>query len=52
MTPDELMILVNGMALDRAMIAETLDDAPPWDTFALEDAQPVPTRDPNAAQHF
>jgi hypothetical protein len=49
MTPDALMILVNGMVLDRATIAATLDDSPPWDTFALEDARLVPTGDSSAA---
>lgn len=30
MTPDALMVLVNGMVLDRDTIASSLDDAPPW----------------------
>lgn len=49
MTADAVMILVNGMVLDRETIAATLDDSPAWSTFALEDARLVPTGEGSAA---
>lgn len=35
MLPDALMVLVNGMVLDRPTIIASLDDAPPWASFKL-----------------
>ncbi|GAB3183967.1 hypothetical protein GCM10027060_20280 [Nesterenkonia halophila] len=35
MTPDGLMILVDGSILDRDAVVASLDDAPPWDDYAL-----------------
>lgn len=49
MTQEAVMILVNGMVLDRAAIAASLDDAPPWSSYALEDARLVPTGADSAA---
>lgn len=49
MTEDALMVLVNGMVLDRAMIAGSLDDAPPWSSFELTDVRLVPISDSSAA---
>ena len=49
MTADAVMILVNGMILDRATIAATLDDSPAWSSFTLEDARLVPTGEHSAA---
>lgn len=49
MTADAVMILVNGMVLDRETIAATLDDSPAWSTFTLEDARLVPTGQASAA---
>lgn len=49
MTADAVMILVNGMVLDRETIAATLDDSPAWSTFTLEDARLVPTGQAGAA---
>ena len=37
MTPDAVMILVNGMILDRDTIAGSLNEAPAWDTYAIAD---------------
>lgn len=42
MTAEAVMILVNGMVLDRAMIAASLNDSPPWDSYTLSDPQLVP----------
>lgn len=41
MTDDGLMVLVNGMVLDRAQVAASLDGAPPWDEYDLDDARLV-----------
>ncbi|MGO1408690.1 MAG: nuclear transport factor 2 family protein [Brachybacterium sp.] len=49
MTAEALMILVNGMVLDRGTIAATLNDSPAWSTFTLEDARLVPTGEASAA---
>lgn len=49
MTPDAVMILVNGMVLDRPTIARTLNDSPPWSSYRLEDARLVPTSETSAA---
>jgi hypothetical protein len=49
MTQDAVMVLVDGRVLDRAAIAASLDDAPPWSSYALEDARLVPTGTDSAA---
>jgi hypothetical protein len=41
MTPDALMVLVNGMVLDRDAIAASLDDAPAWSSYEITDPQLV-----------
>lgn len=43
MTEDAVMILVNGMVLDRQTIAASLDDSPPWSTYRLDEARLVRT---------
>ncbi|MDN5743613.1 MAG: nuclear transport factor 2 family protein [Nocardioidaceae bacterium] len=37
MTADAVMILVNGMVLDRDTTAASLNDAPPWESFEILD---------------
>lgn len=49
MTADALMILVNGMVLDRDTIAATLNESPAWSSFSLEEARLVPTGEASAA---
>ncbi|RLV56180.1 nuclear transport factor 2 family protein [Aeromicrobium phragmitis] len=49
MTPDAVMILVNGMVLDRPTIAQTLNDSPPWSSFSLDGARVVSTGEASAA---
>lgn len=49
MTADAVMILVNGMVLDRDTVAATLDDSPAWSAFTLEDARLVLTGAGSAA---
>ncbi|WP_374761861.1 nuclear transport factor 2 family protein [Nesterenkonia aerolata] len=36
MMPEALMILVNGMVLDRATIAATLNDSPAWSSYTID----------------
>jgi hypothetical protein len=49
MTEDAVMILVNGMVLDRTEVAASLNDAPPWNSFTLTEARVVPAGDGAAA---
>ncbi|MFP3464278.1 nuclear transport factor 2 family protein [Leifsonia sp. SIMBA_070] len=37
MTSEAVMILVDGTVLDRATIARSLEDSPPWDAYDLSD---------------
>ncbi|MCQ1950005.1 nuclear transport factor 2 family protein [Arthrobacter sp. zg-Y859] len=41
MTPDAVMVLVNGMVLDRSTIAATLNAAPPWTSYRITDEHVV-----------
>jgi hypothetical protein len=41
MTPDAVMVLVNGMLLDRDTIARSLNDAPPWASYELTEERLV-----------
>lgn len=49
MAPEGVMVLVNGAVLNRAEVAETLNDAPPWSTYRIDDARRIPTGDSSAA---
>ncbi|MGN6597671.1 MAG: nuclear transport factor 2 family protein [Actinomycetes bacterium] len=49
MTEDAVMVLVNGMVLDRDTVAGPLNDSPPWETYALTDERLVPVSDDVAA---
>ncbi|GAA1148724.1 DUF4440 domain-containing protein [Nesterenkonia lutea] len=49
MTNDAIMILVNGTVMDRKTIAATLDGAPEWASFTLDDARLVKTGSDSAA---
>lgn len=42
MTPEAVMVLVNGMVLDRGTVAASLNDSPRWDEFRINDARVVP----------
>lgn len=35
MTPDEVMILSNGMMIDRDTITVSLNGNPPWDSYDI-----------------
>ena len=41
MTGDAVMVLVNGMVLDRDTIAASLNDSPPWSSYELSDERLV-----------
>jgi hypothetical protein len=41
MTPDAVMVLVNGMVLDRDTIAVSLNDSPPWVSYELAEPRLV-----------
>lgn len=41
MTPEGLMILVDGSILDREAVVASLDGAPPWDDYRLDAPRPV-----------
>ncbi|MGX1702781.1 nuclear transport factor 2 family protein [Microbacterium sp. NPDC055357] len=49
MTEDAVMVLVNGMILDRATVAESLNESPPWAAYVLSDARVIPTGVASAA---
>lgn len=49
MTDDGVMILVNGLVMDRETVVRSLDDAPPWTSFELSDARMVPLGDDASA---
>ncbi|MEJ6490362.1 nuclear transport factor 2 family protein [Leucobacter sp. USCH14] len=49
MTPDAVMVLVNGMVLDRPGVVASLNAAPPWSSYLIEDAQLVPVSGSSAA---
>jgi hypothetical protein len=46
MAPDALMVLANGMVMDRDTVVEALSQSPPWRTYELSDIRLVrPTED-------
>lgn len=49
MTEEAVMILVNGMVLDRDTVARTLNDSPPWASYAITDARLLPIGPDTAA---
>lgn len=42
MTEDAVMVLVNGMVLDRGAVASSLAQAPLWSSFEIADARVIP----------
>ena len=49
MTPDAVMVLVNGMILDVQAVVESLNASPPWASYSIDDVRLVPTGDASAA---
>lgn len=41
MTEDALMVLVNGIIVDRDTVVASLNEAPTWDSYELRDPQVV-----------
>ncbi len=41
MAPDSVMVLVNGMVLDRDTIASSLNGSPPWASYELTEERLV-----------
>ena len=37
MHDDALMVMANGMVLDRPGVVDTLRQSPPWDSYAIDD---------------
>ena len=49
MTPGGLMIISNGMVLDRAAVKASLDGAPTWDQYEMSETRHVPLGTETAA---
>lgn len=49
MTDDALMVLVNGMVLNRAQVVESLDGSPAWDRYEISGPRLVTLGDEAAA---
>lgn len=45
MTDNGVMILVNGMVMDRDTVAGGLNQAPPWDSYEITEPRLVPLND-------
>lgn len=41
MTDDALMVLVNGLAMDKKAVVESLNQAPGWDSYEISDTRRV-----------
>ncbi len=41
MTEDGLMVLVNGMVMDRDQVVTSLGEAPAWDSYTIDEARQV-----------
>lgn len=39
MTADAVMVLANGAVMDRASVVESLEQAPPWRTYTIDDVR-------------
>ena len=42
MTADGLMVLANGMTMDRAQVVDALAQSPAWDGYEIADVRVVP----------
>lgn len=49
MSADAMMVLVNGMVLDREAVVASLNEAPAWDEYDLTEARMIPLGDHAAA---
>ncbi|BDY31932.1 hypothetical protein hbim_05890 [Mycolicibacterium mageritense] len=48
MLPDAVMVLANGMVMDRDTVTAALAESPPWRTYDIYDARLVQFDDANA----
>ena len=42
MTGDAVMVLANGAVLDRESVVESLEHAPPWRTYSIDEVRVIP----------
>lgn len=49
MTPDAVMVLAHGLAMDREAVIASLGDAPPWQTYDISDERLVEIDENTAA---
>lgn len=49
MTEDAVMVLVNGMVLDRSSVAATLNEAPAWSSYSIEEPRRIAVGETAAA---
>lgn len=49
MTDDALMVLANGMVMDRTTVVSALGQSPPWARYAIDDVRVVSVADDTAA---
>jgi len=48
MLPDALMVLANGMVMDRDTVVASLSKAPPWRTYDIDDVRLIEADADNA----
>ncbi|MFC4376130.1 nuclear transport factor 2 family protein [Nocardia halotolerans] len=48
MLPEAVMVLANGMVMDRDTVMASLADAPPWRTYTISDTQLIEVDADNA----
>lgn len=49
MTADALMVLANGAVMDRKAVVESLEHAPPWRTYSINDVRLIHSGSDSAA---
>lgn len=48
MLPDAVMVLANGMVMDRDTVVSALSESPPWRTYDIADVRLIIVDDDNA----
>jgi hypothetical protein len=48
MLPDALMVLANGMVMDRDTVVSSLSEAPPWRAYDIDEVRLIQLDDDNA----
>jgi hypothetical protein len=49
MLPDAVMVLANGMVMDRETVVSALSESPPWRTYEIGDVRLITADTDNAA---